>query len=113
MSDQHTTTVNVTIAAPRKSLAVAVILAVFFGPLGLLYASITGGLILLGADLVALVVTFVTFGIGSVLFPLIWIASIIWAILAIQGKDQLVITQIKNGNLSGAVKTATTEQQPE
>jgi hypothetical protein len=109
MSDQNQTTVNVTIAAPRKSMAAAVILAIFFGPLGLLYASVTGGLVLLAADIAAVVLSFLTLGMGAVLFPLIWIASIIWAVLAVQGKDQQVLTQIKQGHLSDAVKTATSE----
>lgn len=42
-------------------------------------------------DLVAVVLTFVTFGIGAVPFPLVRIVSI-WAILAVQGKDRQVIT---------------------
>ena len=42
-------------------------------------------------DLVAVVLNFVTFGIGAVLFPLVRIVSI-WAILAVQSKDCQVIT---------------------
>jgi len=113
MSDQNQTVVNVTIAPQKKSMAAAVLLTLFFGPLGLLYASIPGGLILLGADLIAIVVSFVTFGIGAILFPIIWLVSIVWAILAVQGKDQLVMTQIKSGNFSQAVKAATEESKGE
>lgn len=109
---ENNTTVNVTISAPRKSLAVAVILAVFFGPLGLLYASVAGGLTMLVIDIVVIVISFMTFGFGAILFPLVWIASIIWAILAVQGKDQQVITQIKQGHIADAVKTATSEDRP-
>lgn len=107
MSDQNNTTVNVTIAGPRKSMAAAVILTIFFGPLGLLYASITGGLVMLGAYVLAIVVTFFTLGLGAVLFPILWILCIVWAILGVQGKDQQVFTQVKQGHIADAVKTAT------
>ena len=106
MPDNNQTTVNITINAPRKSMAVAIILAFLFGPLGLLYASVTGGLVLLAADLVAIVLSFVTFGLGAFLFPLIWIASIIWAVLAVQGKEKSIIAQVKAGNLKDAANIA-------
>lgn len=114
MSDsQSNTTVNVTVTAPRKSMAAAVILTILFGPLGLLYASVTGGLVLLVIDLIAIPVSFLTLGMGAVIFPIVWILSVVWAVLAVQGKDQQVITQIKHGDFAGAAKTATAEKTDE
>lgn len=111
MSDQ--TTINVNVVQPRKSMAAAVILAILFGPLGLLYASVSGGLILLVIDLIAIPVSFLTLGIGTIIFPIVWVISIIWAVLAVQGKDQQVFTQIRHGDFSGAAKTATAEPSQE
>ena len=111
MSNQPSTTVNVTIASPQKSMVAAILLTLFFGPLGLFYASITGGLIMLAAYAVVLVLSFVTFGMATVLFPLLWIVTIVWAVLGVQGKDQLVLTQVKSGNFAGAVKSATEQNE--
>lgn len=107
MSDtEKSTVVNVTVNAPGKSMAAAIILTFLFGPLGLFYASVTGGLVLLLVDLVAIPVSFLTLGVGAIVFPIVWILSIIWAVLAVQGKDRQVITKIQHGDLSGAARTA-------
>jgi hypothetical protein len=68
----------------RKSLAAALILAFFFGPFGLLYATVPGGLIMLG---VALVVGLVTFGLA---LPFVWIGSMVWAAIAVDQHNDRV-----------------------
>jgi hypothetical protein len=82
---------EVIIIREPKSMAVAVLLALFFGPLGLLYASVLGGLIMLGINLVILVIGTLTFGIGYFLFPITWLICVIWAIVAVQ-KDNASTT---------------------
>lgn len=84
-------------ALPEKSVGVAFVLTFFFGPLGMLYSTVAGALILLGITLVVAVVvgvvvgliSLVTFGVGAVLVVLaplagipIWITSMIWGCLA-------------------------------
>ena len=65
---------------PGKSVGVAIVLTFFFGPFGLLYATVSGGLILLG---VTFVVGFAMFGFFWFLFwPAIWVASMVWGGLA-------------------------------
>ena len=56
-----------------KSVALAIILAFFFGPLGLFYASVAGGFVMLVAGLLFAIATG---GTGAVL---VWIGSMIWA----------------------------------
>jgi|SRR5579875_2021666 len=55
-----------------KSAGVAFVLTFFFGPVGLLYVSVAGGLIL---TLVAIVGFVLTLGIGTIVA---WVISIIW-----------------------------------
>lgn len=82
---------------PTKSVGVAFLLTFLFGPLGMLYSTVGGALVMIGIDLVLAVLTgiivfvisLLTLGVGSVLVilaPLVgiptWIASIIWGCLA-------------------------------
>jgi hypothetical protein len=55
-----------------KSVGAALVLTFLFGPLGLLYVTVAGGLILLAA---AIVLGILTLGVADI--P-IWIASMIW-----------------------------------
>lgn len=67
---------TVVIVGKQKSVGVAFILAFFFGPLGLLYASITGGVVMF---ILGVIISIVTLGIGLIL---VWITCIIWAVVA-------------------------------
>lgn len=59
-----------------KSTMVAVILAFLFGPLGMIYSTVSGGIIML---VISLIVGVVTLGFG-LLFT--WPVCVIWAALA-------------------------------
>jgi len=76
-----TTVVNV---APAKSVGVAFLLTFFFGPLGMLYSTVTGAVIMiLAAILGGLVVGLVTLGVGWLVWePIVWIVSIVWGCIA-------------------------------
>lgn len=93
---------------PEKSVGVAFVLTFFFGPLGMLYSTVSGALIMLGIVLgvsvltgVAIgLITLVTLGVGAVLTvfaPLVgialWIASILWGCLAASSHNQRVREQ--------------------
>ena len=86
-----TTVVNV---SPAKSVGVAFLLTFLFGPLGMLYSTVTGALIMiLVAIFGGMLVGFVTLGFGWLAFgPMVWIASIIWGCVAAsnQGGTQIV-----------------------
>jgi hypothetical protein len=98
MSDSVTTTT--TIQIPAKSLFIALLLTFFFGPLGLFYASVTGGLVMLGAYLVIALLSVVSFGLGAALFFPAWIATMIWAAMACKGNTALVTTQTRTESAS-------------
>jgi hypothetical protein len=86
----------VVIPAP-KSVGVAFVLTFFFGPFGMLYSTVSGGLIMLGViaavavltGIVVGLITLVTMGLGAVLAilaPLVgvalWVVCIIWGCMA-------------------------------
>jgi hypothetical protein len=75
---------TVVVLSPRKSVGVAFLLTFFFGPLGMMYSTVSGALVMLGVMLIGgFFIALVTFGLGLVLFwPLVWVASIIWGCVA-------------------------------
>lgn len=76
------------IVTQQKSMGVALLLTFIFGPLGLFYASVTGGVIL---TILTIIIGILTLGLGLFLG---WMASIIWAAVAVNKHNQR--------NLSGA-----------
>ena len=83
-------TSNVVIIGTQKSVGTAFILAFLFGPLGLLYASPVGGIIMF---FVGIVLFFILPIVG---FVLAWIISIIWAVVAAQNANQSALNQGAN-----------------
>ncbi|WP_298128425.1 hypothetical protein [Ferrovum sp.] len=77
-----------------KNLAVAVILTLIFGPLGMLYATISGGLIMGAVNLLILVISFLTFGIGSVFFLITWPVCVIWTIISVNTQNKKALTEL-------------------
>ena len=67
---------TIIVVAQAKRLVLAIILALFFGPLGLLYSTVKGGVIMF---FVNIVVGLFTFGVG--LF-ITWPIGVIWAAMA-------------------------------
>lgn len=67
---------QVVVVSAQKSVGVALLLSFFFGPLGMLYSTVAGALVML---FVNLVVALITFGFG--LF-LTWPICMIWAAVA-------------------------------
>jgi hypothetical protein len=64
---------NITIIGRQKSVGTAVLLAFFFGPLGLLYTSVAAGLIMM-------VISFISFFVLPIIGPtIVWLICIIWA----------------------------------
>jgi len=72
---------TVVIVGKQKSAGVAFILAFFFGPLGLLYASVTGGIVMF---IFGVLISIITLGLGLVV---VWIACIIWAVIAVNNTN--------------------------
>lgn len=85
-----TTVVNVNTG---KSVGVALILTFLFGPFGLFYATVTGGVVMLAIEVFFGILGFVTLGSGWLLFWAAWVVTIIWGCIAASGKNS---TQIVN-----------------
>lgn len=76
-----------------KSVGAAVVLTFLFGPLGLLYASVPGGLVLIGLNIVlVMVATAANIALGAAVFLLattiVWILSMIIAAVTATQKHQ-------------------------
>ncbi len=67
-----------------KQMSTAVVLSVIFGPLGLFYASVTGGAILTA-------ITVLTAGIGIIVT---WPAAIVWSIIAVNNRNESLARQM-------------------
>ncbi|CAI9428736.1 TM2 domain-containing protein [Candidatus Ornithobacterium hominis] len=61
----------------RKSIGLSLLLTILFGPLGMLYTTVSGAIIMF---VVSLIVAIITFGFG-VLF-ICWPICMIWGVLA-------------------------------
>jgi len=93
---------TIVVVGKQKSVGVAFLLAFLFGPLGLLYASVTGGIVMF---LLGIVIGIFTLGLGLIL---IWIGSIIWAVIAAGNANKKMTTGTGlhiNTNFSGQQPT--------
>ncbi len=77
---------QVIIAQAPKSMGLALLLTFLFGPLGLLYATVPGGLIMM---CIGFVVGFITFGLG---FLIIWPISMVWAYMAVDKYNKALMS---------------------
>jgi len=71
-----------------KSMGLAILLTVLFGPLGLLYVSIFWGIVL---TIAAALVGALTFGLAAGVF---WVISILWAIIAVKRRNDQVLDSL-------------------
>lgn len=62
----------------KKSMGIALLLSLLFGPLGLLYSSIMGGVVML---VLSLIIVPLTLGIGALIT---WPICVIWSIIAVR-----------------------------
>lgn len=76
---------------PTKSMAVAILLTLFFGPLGLFYSSVKGGIIML---ILSMVVGLLTAGFGLIVTQ---IMCVIWGAVSTNAHNQKMVTAV-SGN---------------
>lgn len=74
--------VNVVITYSPKSLGIALLLTFIFGPIGMFYATVWGGFIML---LINLVIGIPTFGLGLIFT---WPIQLIWVTLAVRSYNK-------------------------
>jgi len=79
----------VVVSAGEKSMLASILLSLIFGPIGLFYASVTGGIVML---LISIVVAIFTLGFGLLItFPI----CIIWAVVATNTYNQNIRDNIR------------------
>ncbi len=74
----------------QKSMGVSFLLTFFFGPLGMFYSTVLGGVVML---VVSVFVFIVTIGLGTLLT---WPICIIWAAIATSSHNKRAINSINN-----------------
>lgn len=74
---------------PYKSVAVALLFSVLLGPVGLLYASFWGGVVMIMMGIVVVSNLF--------LFPiiLVWLISCVWAVGSVETYNKKLLIEIK------------------
>ena len=77
----------------NKSMAAGILLALFFGPLGLFYSSVAGGLtLLIGGGLLAIVGGVLTGGLGFIpILIILGLASVIWSAVAVNSHNKKLL----------------------
>ena len=79
------------VVVSSKNLGLAIILTILFGGLGLLYASVVGGIIIGSLEIIAFFFALLTFGLGGVLFIPIHFTAVIWAVIAVTRHNRRIV----------------------
>lgn len=69
----------------------ALLLTFFFGPIGMLYATVSGGLIMFGISFLIAFLGVITAGIGLLLYFPWYIALYVWTIVAVNKYNNPVV----------------------
>lgn len=88
MSQQSPSGARTVVVAPTKSVGIALLLTFFFGPLGMLYSTVPGSLVML---VVTMVLAFFTLGLS--LF-LTWPICMIWGAVAVSSHNQKLLAGV-------------------
>ena len=75
------------VVTPTKSVGISLILTILFGPLGMLYSTVSGGIIML---ILAVIIGFFTLGFGV---AIVWPISIVWGAVAVSSSNQKIMNQ--------------------
>jgi hypothetical protein len=75
------------VVAQTKSVGIALLLSFLFGPIGMLYSTVIGALVMFIANVVALLLTA---GLGLLLT---WPIGMAWAAVAVNGSSSKLLTR--------------------
>ena len=78
------------VVTPTKNMGIAIILAFLFGPLGMLYSTVLGGVIMF---VLSLVIGVVTLGVGLIIT---WPVCVIWAAVATSSYNKKLLAGTNN-----------------
>jgi hypothetical protein len=73
---------QVVIVKAQKSVGISILLTVLFGPLGMLYSTIVGGIVML---VISLIVAIFTVGFGLIIT---WPICVIWGAVAVNNANK-------------------------
>ena len=76
---------KVTVVTPTKSMGISILLTFLFGPLGMLYSTIMGAVVM---GIISLPVGFFTAGLGLIVT---WPICVIWGAVATSGYNKRLI----------------------
>lgn len=79
--------------APVKSVAVSILLTIFFGGLGLLYSTVKGGVVMVIVELINIILCF--FIIVFFLLPIIHLISVAWGVIAVNKYNNELMERMK------------------
>jgi hypothetical protein len=78
---------TVVVVGAQKSVGVAILLTILFGPLGMFYSTVTGALVML---VVTFLAALVTFGLGILIT---WPICVIWGAIAASNHNAALVAQ--------------------
>ncbi len=73
------------VVTPTKSMGISLILTFLFGPLGMLYSTVGGGLVMI---VVSVILAFFTLGFSLLIT---WPISILWGAMATSGHNKMLL----------------------
>ena len=76
---------QVVVVTPTKSVGIAILLTILFGPLGMFYSTVKGAIIMI---VVSVILAVVTLGLGLLIT---WPASIIWGAVAANNHNKALV----------------------
>jgi len=95
------------VSKQKKSVILAILLSVLFGPLGLLYATVSGGLLMLVLPIIFVIILFagiiqenevlVLLSSGLLLISALtfWLVNIIWAVISVNNYNEEIDAEAK------------------
>jgi hypothetical protein len=100
-SDVNVASLNIAAAAINsKNLGISLLLTLFFGPLGMLYSTIIGGLLMLILPIPVFMGMFssnVGFAFGLVFFIFYWLICIVWGMIAANNHNKTLLLAVAQG----------------
>jgi hypothetical protein len=78
----------------KKSMALGIILTCFFGGPGLLYASVSGGILMTLIEIIGWFFTVFTWGLGFFILIPIHLVTLTWTIIAISNHNKKLMRMI-------------------
>ena len=79
------------VVTSTKSMGIAILLTILFGPLGMLYSTVPGGLIMLAVNGVIFLLSIITVGFGGLLFFITWPVCVIWGAMAVKSYNEKLV----------------------